>query len=139
MDGKSEGVQPATVHVGLQLGTGGHQCLHRLLCKWNNADGILSSRLFTNSAHSQCAAMIIKQSGSLLNCIIGGEHTLKAHYFLLFSKYSEIIETFIFVLRKKQSQVSFLHVYHHVMTVLMPTMSIHLEPGANIIRLLINE
>lgn len=32
---------------------------------------------------------------------------------------SEFIETIFFVLRKKQEQVSFLHVYHHIMTLVL--------------------
>lgn len=34
--------------------------------------------------------------------------------FLLFLRGIEVFETLCFVLRKKQNQVSFLHVYHHV-------------------------
>lgn len=34
--------------------------------------------------------------------------------FLLFVRGIEVFETLCFVLRKKQNQVSFLHVYHHV-------------------------
>ncbi|XP_055919810.1 elongation of very long chain fatty acids protein 2-like [Eupeodes corollae] len=34
-------------------------------------------------------------------------------YFLVWLKASEMIETVVFVLRKKQNQVSFLHVFHH--------------------------
>jgi len=37
-------------------------------------------------------------------------------YFLL--KVVDLVETIFFVLRKKNSQVSFLHVYHHIMMVL---------------------
>lgn len=73
--------------------------------------------------------MIYKQTGSLSNCIIGGKYTYRAHSFALFTKYSELIETGIFVLRKKQSQISFLHLYHHTMVILTATLGIHLEPG----------
>lgn len=38
-------------------------------------------------------------------------------------KLIDLVETFIFVLRKKNEQVSFLHVYHHVTTILMAWLS----------------
>lgn len=132
MDGNSESVQLAAVYVGLQFGTGRLQCIHRVLCKRTFINMSISNHLLSAFAilHIyKCAAMIIAQSGSLFTCIIGGEHTLRAHYLLIFSKYTEIIETFIFVLRKKQSQVSTLHVYHHFIVVAMPTLSMHIEPG----------
>jgi len=37
---------------------------------------------------------------------------------ILFLKLFDYVETCIFVLRKKQNQISFLHVYHHVSNVL---------------------
>ncbi|XP_026287542.1 elongation of very long chain fatty acids protein AAEL008004 [Frankliniella occidentalis] len=40
-------------------------------------------------------------------------------YFTALLKLSEFIETIVFVLRKKDRQISFLHVYHHVSTFLL--------------------
>lgn len=37
-------------------------------------------------------------------------------WYILFIKFVELLETILFVLRKKQNQVSFLHVYHHIST-----------------------
>ncbi|XP_039437217.1 elongation of very long chain fatty acids protein AAEL008004-like [Culex pipiens pallens] len=37
-------------------------------------------------------------------------------WYILFIKFTELLETILFVLRKKQNQVSFLHVYHHIST-----------------------
>lgn len=34
-------------------------------------------------------------------------------------KLIDLVETVVFVLRKKQEQISFLHVYHHVSTILL--------------------
>lgn len=42
--------------------------------------------------------------------------TAKLQWFLLLLKLVDYVETVTFVLRKKQSQVSFLHVYHHIST-----------------------
>jgi len=41
------------------------------------------------------------------------------HWFFILFRASEFFETIVFVLRKKQGQVSFLHVYHHVAVVLL--------------------
>ncbi|KAL3288755.1 hypothetical protein HHI36_003190 [Cryptolaemus montrouzieri] len=41
---------------------------------------------------------------------------VKLIYWAMLTKVAELIETVFFVLRKKQNQVSFLHVYHHVAT-----------------------
>lgn len=38
-------------------------------------------------------------------------------YFIYWLKFIELSETLIFALRKKQNQISLLHVYHHVSTV----------------------
>jgi hypothetical protein len=39
------------------------------------------------------------------------------HWFILMVKFAELFETILFVLRKKNEQVSFLHVFHHATTV----------------------
>lgn len=48
-------------------------------------------------------------------------------WFLL--KKSELIETVLFVLRKKKRQVSFLHTYHHVSTYLIAWFACNFTPG----------
>lgn len=42
----------------------------------------------------------------------GDRMALASHIFFL-SKFTDLIDTFFLVLRKKDSQISFLHVYHH--------------------------
>lgn len=37
-------------------------------------------------------------------------------WYILFIKFTELLETILFVLRKKQNQITFLHVYHHIST-----------------------
>lgn len=46
-------------------------------------------------------------------------------YFLFWLKLSELMETMIFVLRKKQNQVTKLHVFHHITTVTLIYMLIN--------------
>jgi len=46
-----------------------------------------------------------------------GSRTNTAHYHFIFLRMFEFLETIFFVLRKKQKQVSLLHVYHHISTV----------------------
>lgn len=41
---------------------------------------------------------------------------LSAHYLYFLSKYLEFLDTIFFILRKKDNQISFLHVYHHSST-----------------------
>lgn len=67
--------------------------------------------------------------GGLGSCITSDAATTMCHYYYLYNKYSDLIETFIFVLRKKQKQVSFLHVYHHIIVILAATLSLYLAPG----------
>lgn len=44
-------------------------------------------------------------------------------------KVVELIETVFFVLRKKDNQVSFLHVYHHVGTLMIVWMGVKFAGG----------
>ncbi|XP_034650540.1 elongation of very long chain fatty acids protein 7 [Drosophila subobscura] len=46
-------------------------------------------------------------------------------YFLFWLKSSELLETVIFVLRKKQNQVSNLHIFHHLSTLTLVYILIH--------------
>ncbi|KAJ6642149.1 Elongation of very long chain fatty acids protein 1 [Pseudolycoriella hygida] len=57
------------------------------------------------------------------------ESMLSYYYFLL--KIYDLTETFIFILRKKQRQVSFLHVYHHVMVILCVYYGMRSLPGGH--------
>ncbi|XP_068901036.1 very long chain fatty acid elongase AAEL008004-like [Tenebrio molitor] len=40
--------------------------------------------------------------------------TVVGHYSYLLLKYFDLVETMFYVLRKKERQISFLHVYHHI-------------------------
>ncbi|XP_037713714.1 elongation of very long chain fatty acids protein 7 [Drosophila subpulchrella] len=48
-------------------------------------------------------------------------------YFIFWLKMSELLETVIFVLRKKQSQVTKLHVFHHCSTLTLASLLINLN------------
>ncbi|XP_053612580.1 very long chain fatty acid elongase 7-like [Plodia interpunctella] len=49
-------------------------------------------------------------------------------YIYFWAKFSELADTVLFVLRKKQNQVSFLHVYHHSITLLATWYTLKIEP-----------
>lgn len=50
-------------------------------------------------------------------------------WWTLLVKIIDLVETFVFVLRKKDRQISFLHVYHHVTTVLLLWIAVKYFPG----------
>jgi len=52
-----------------------------------------------------------------------------ACWWYFFSKYIEFLDTIFFVLRKKQSQISFLHVFHHASTPCMLWDGVKHAPG----------
>lgn len=52
-------------------------------------------------------------------------------WFYFFSKIIDLLDTCFFVLRKKQNQVTFLHVYHHTITALFSWMYLKYAPGMN--------
>ncbi|XP_050521964.1 elongation of very long chain fatty acids protein 7-like [Daktulosphaira vitifoliae] len=53
-------------------------------------------------------------------------------YLYYFSKILDLLDTVFFVLRKKQSQVTFLHVYHHGMMVTAGWLVIKFYPGGQL-------
>jgi len=55
--------------------------------------------------------------------------TITSAWWYFFSKIVDLLDTVFFVLRKKQSQVTFLHVYHHSIMVLFTWAYLKLFPG----------
>lgn len=51
-------------------------------------------------------------------------------FWLLLLKVFDLIETMVFVLRKKDRQISFLHLYHHVSTIVVTVISLKYFPTA---------
>ncbi|XP_002155036.1 very long chain fatty acid elongase AAEL008004 isoform X1 [Hydra vulgaris] len=54
---------------------------------------------------------------------------IDVHWWYFFSKFLEFIDTFFFVVRKKNNQISFLHTYHHVSMLLLQWGLIKFAPG----------
>ena len=54
---------------------------------------------------------------------------VNAHWCYFFSKFIELFDTIFFVVRKKNNQISFLHVYHHVSMVILQWCLIKYVPG----------
>ena len=50
-------------------------------------------------------------------------------WFFLLLRIVEFLETIFFILRKKQSQASFLHIYHHISTVILMWVFISFDTG----------
>lgn len=54
---------------------------------------------------------------------------IRAHWWYFVSKYIEFLDTFFFVVRKKNNQISFLHVYHHVSMLILQWCLLKFVPG----------
>jgi len=54
---------------------------------------------------------------------------INVHWWYFFSKVIEFMDTFFFVLRKKNNQISFLHVYHHTSMLLLQWSLVKYVPG----------
>lgn len=58
-------------------------------------------------------------------------NTIVYQYFIV--KIIDMVDTVFFVLRKKQNQVSFLHVYHHTAMVLAGWIAVKWIPGGHLV------
>jgi len=54
---------------------------------------------------------------------------VRAHWWYFFSKFIEFLDTFFFIVRKKNNQISFLHVYHHVSMLMLQWCLVKYVPG----------
>jgi len=57
------------------------------------------------------------------------QRLIRAHWFYFMSKFFEFCDTFFFVVRKKNNQISFLHVYHHVSMLILQWCLLKFVPG----------
>ncbi|CAH1380548.1 unnamed protein product [Tenebrio molitor] len=58
---------------------------------------------------------------------------VRVHYSYLLLKYFDLVETVFYVLRKKERQISFLHVYHHIGILVAAWISAKYFPGGQAI------
>ncbi|XP_015366755.1 PREDICTED: elongation of very long chain fatty acids protein AAEL008004-like [Diuraphis noxia] len=96
-----------------------------------------------------CSAYLVKEAFRLVwlqgdyksfNCIEidysdtdKSRNILSAVWVYFFSKVLDLLDTIFFVLRKKQNQVTFLHIYHHSMVLMFGWSIIKFYPGGQII------
>lgn len=63
-------------------------------------------------------------------CLISDARTLWCGRLYVLNKYVDLTDTVLFVLRKKRSQITFLHLFHHVVMVAWPSTTLHLPIDA---------
>jgi hypothetical protein len=72
---------------------------------------------------SSCSKDAVQRSATMQRSLSTGA------WWYFFAKIIELLDTVFFVLRKKQNQVTFLHVYHHSITALFSWCYLKLLPG----------
>lgn len=64
-------------------------------------------------------------------CLPSTEQTAFATYLYFINKLFDLVETLLFVLRKRFAQITVLHVYHHVAVCVGVYVSLLIEPGGH--------
>ncbi|KAM9738814.1 very long chain fatty acid elongase 2 isoform 2-T2 [Dama dama] len=80
-----------------------------LVQSWNHT----SLRVHAGRAYSVQLGRRLQPTVSGSDQCRGGRHPARVLWWYYFSKLIEFLDTIFFVLRKKTSQITFLHVYHH--------------------------
>lgn len=76
------------------------------------------------------AALLLAQGDTYITgCISPSPALVTVNLCCLANKFMDLVETVFFVLRKKDSQVSFLHLYHHIVVIYYGYMSFIEAPG----------
>ncbi|XP_063839330.1 very long chain fatty acid elongase 2-like [Ostrinia nubilalis] len=106
--------------------------LNKVLVLYNVIQIFVSIFLFTKGFH------LMKAHGFLQRpCLLNNEKVMmgvtSGIYYYLTAKISELLDTVFFVLRKKQNQVTFLHVYHHSGMVLYTWFALKYEPTYSVV------
>ena len=70
--------------------------------------------------------------GNRFLCLQDEETSAMVMYYYFLNKISDLLETIFFVLRKRSRQISFLHVYHHILVVACFYLTIFIQPGKQI-------
>ncbi|XP_022816094.1 elongation of very long chain fatty acids protein 7-like isoform X1 [Spodoptera litura] len=80
----------------------------------------------------QCFAMLVENGVVPKTCLMETDYSRRsittAMYCYLLAKVSELLDTVFFILRKKNNQVTFLHVYHHAVMVFVTWTALKYEP-----------
>lgn len=79
-------------------------------------------------AYSQTAREIFCTSNDLM-CLRIDRPSAMIVYFYYLNKLPDLIETFFFVMKKSWRQISFLHIYHHIVIIVVIYADIYYQPG----------
>ncbi|CAF4754625.1 unnamed protein product [Pieris macdunnoughi] len=104
--------------------------LRNIMAAYNFGQIILAFAIFSKGAafmwnngfiQTECIMENIELKHSVTNGV----------YLYLITKITELLDTVFFILRKKYNQASFLHIYHHSITVLSTWIALKYEPNTN--------
>ncbi|XP_076240759.1 elongation of very long chain fatty acid james bond protein [Calliopsis andreniformis] len=103
--------------------------LNSLMIIYNAFQVIFSIWLTLRSVDSNLNAVVFSPKCDISDRESANVPLTKAAWWYFFAKIVELLDTVFFVLRKKQSQVTFLHVYHHTMTAVFAWCYLKFMPG----------
>ncbi|XP_046615273.1 elongation of very long chain fatty acids protein 7 isoform X1 [Neodiprion virginianus] len=106
--------------------------LKNLMILYNGAQVIFSLWLCSLTFQVDLLQLIIVEGCSHDEKVVNNPLQLALStgaWWYFFAKITELLDTVFFVLRKKQNQVTFLHVYHHTITALFSWCYLKLLPG----------
>lgn len=86
-------------------------------------------RIEINVYLKQISVAIIRHGGHIFACMKDEPALVRFTLYYFINKLSDLIETIFFVLRKKNNQISFLHVYHHVAVIIAAYFTVITDPG----------
>lgn len=103
-----------------------YNCFQVVICTYFVAGGIYLG--FTPKYFFKCERFDFLKDDAKLKMLIGTWLFLGLRVF-------EFVETIFFVLRKKQNQASFLHIFHHIGSILMTWLFIYMHAGEILMKL----
>ncbi|XP_022816095.1 elongation of very long chain fatty acids protein 4-like isoform X2 [Spodoptera litura] len=93
---------------------------------------IMEPKIDQNRFMETCFAMLVENGVVPKTCLMETDYSRRsittAMYCYLLAKVSELLDTVFFILRKKNNQVTFLHVYHHAVMVFVTWTALKYEP-----------
>ncbi|XP_053602818.1 very long chain fatty acid elongase 7-like [Plodia interpunctella] len=92
--------------------------LNKLLAYYNAAQVLLASTICIKAFRMDFFRDGILYAGCRYSYLTQNAMLLDLGWWYFFAKFTELLDTVFFVLRKKEKQVTFLHVYHHVIMAL---------------------